>query len=296
MDLFDNKNVKPMLLSEEEKPFDDKNYLFEMKFDGTRALIYVSPDEIIIKNKRGFVLNNTFPELLDIKDNIKQKCIFDGEIVVMDDGLPSFSKLQERALLKNPTRIKYFQENFPATFVCFDILYENKNLINFTLEKRKKILSKYKDTETFVKSKVVETFGTKLYNIIKSKGIEGIVAKKKDSKYLIGKRSKEWIKIKNWKDDEFLIGAYKEEEFVASLALCTKENNKLKYISKVTVGKKSNDFKLIKKSPKTKNTIIGFEDNEYTYITPKYKCTVMFMEKTKNGHLRQPIFKGIRTD
>lgn len=296
MDLYDDKNIKPMLLSEKKKPFDNNNYIFEIKFDGIRALIYVSKDEIIIKNKRGFILNETYPELLSIKSNFKKKCIFDGEIVLMQNGLPSFEKLQERALLKDKKRIKYFEETYPVTFVCFDILYENKNLTELPLTKRKNIINKYPDTDFFIKNKSIDTFGTKLFKFIKEKGIEGIVAKKKDSKYLIGKRSKEWIKIKNWKDDEYFVGAYKEEEFVASLVLCIKEDNKLKFISKVTVGKKTNDFKLIKQCKKIKNNITGFSDNEYNYITPKYKCTVIYMEKTKNGHLRQPIFKGIRID
>lgn len=296
MDLFIDKNVKPMLLHETEKPFNDKDYIFELKFDGTRTLIYVSPKEIIIKNKRGFILNDTYPELLNIKNMVKKKCIFDGEIILMDNGLPSFKKLQERALLKDKIKISYYKDNFPVTFVCFDILYEDKNLIDLSLIERKKILSKYPDIDYFVKSRITEENGIELFNITRKMDLEGIVAKKKDSKYLINKRSKDWLKIKNLKEADFYIGAYKEEKIVASLVLCQKIKNKLKFVSKVTIGKKRNDFKLIKSCKSTNNNFIDFNEDGYTYIIPKYKCTVLFVETTKNGHLRQPTFKSIRID
>lgn len=296
MDLYNDKNLKPMLLKEVDKPFDDKNYLFEIKFDGTRTIIYVSPDEIIIKNKRGLILNDTYPELLGIKKLVKKKCIFDGEIVLMVDGKPSFSKLQERTLLKDKMKISYFEQNFPVTFVCFDILYEDRNLIDLSLVDRKDILSKYKDTSFFVKSRVIDENGKDLFKLVKKMDLEGIVAKKKDSKYLIDKRSSEWLKIKNLKDDDFYICGYKEEEHVASLLLGRKEKDKWYFVSKVVVGKKKKDYKLIKSCRVRNNLFIDFDDDTYNYIEPKYKCTVLFVEKTKNNHLRQPIFKGIRID
>ena len=95
-DIFFNKNIKPMLLTEQNKPFDNSQYLFEIKFDGMRAIIYVSNNDIVIKSRNGKVLNNLFPELLDIKKIVKGQCIFDGEIVLLDNGLPDFSKLQNR--------------------------------------------------------------------------------------------------------------------------------------------------------------------------------------------------------
>ena len=122
MSVFKNKNIKPMLLHEENKPFDDENYLFEMKFDGIRALIYVSPKEIVIKNRKGFIVNDTFPELLEIQKYIKKECIFDGEIVLMQDNKPSFSKLQERSLLKNKKKIEYFKDNGYVFETLYDIL------------------------------------------------------------------------------------------------------------------------------------------------------------------------------
>lgn len=295
MSVFKDKDIKPMLLHEENKPFDDENYLFEMKFDGIRALIYVSPKEIVIKNRKGFVVNDTFPELLEIKKYINRECIFDGEIVLMQDDQPSFSKLQERALLKNKKRIEYFKENYPVTFVCFDILYENKDLMSLSLIKRKEILSKYKDNKYFVKSRVVDTKGKDLFKFIKKNDLEGIVAKLKFSEYIPGIRTKEWIKIKNVHMEDFYICGYKDGEDVISVLLGEKGGKKYRFVSKVVVGKKRKDYELIMSCSKCKNYLDKvFED--YTFIKPKYKCTIEFLEKTKNNHLRHPVFKGIRTD
>ena len=301
MDLY-NKDFIPMLLTEKTEPFNNHEYLFEIKFDGTRTLIYTDPNNIRITNKRGAFLNDTYPELLGIKNMVKTKCIFDGEIILMRDGYPSFKKLQERALLKNPSKIKYMKEHFPVTFICYDILYEGKDLTKLTLLERKKILSKYKDNDFFVKTTYVLKEGISLYEEIKKIGLEGIVAKRIDSKYHVNTRSKEWIKIKNWLDEEFYICGYKEADnkgSLASIILGTLKDNKYYYVGRVTIGKNNPEFKTIKKlKSKTKSYLIDFshKDEEYIFVKPVLRCTVEFLEKTRLGKLRQPIYKGLRLD
>lgn len=295
MSAFKDKDIKPMLLHEENKPFDDEKYLFEMKFDGIRALMYVSSKEIVIKNRKGFVVNDTFPELLEIQKYIKKECIFDGEIVLMQDDKPSFSKLQERALLKNKKRIEYFRNNYPVTFVCFDILYENKDLMNLPLINRKEILSKYDDNDLFVKSRVVDTKGKELFKFIKKNNLEGIVAKLKSSEYIPGIRTKEWIKIKNVHIEDFYICGYKDGDDVISVLLGEKVGKKFRFVSKVVVGKKRKDYELIMSCSECKN-YLDTDFEEYKFIKPKYKCTIEFLERTNSNHLRHPVFRGIRTD
>ena len=289
MNLLEDKSIKPMLLKEFKEPFNDKEYLYEIKFDGIRALIFVSKDEIIIKSRNGKILNDYFPELLNIKDNITKKCIFDGEIIVMEDNKPSFKKVQERLLIKNKRKIDYHIANNPSSFICFDILYENKNLTDLSLIKRKEILNKYKDTNIFIKSRVYDE-GIKLFEIIKQSNLEGIVAKKKNSKYEINKRSINWLKIKNVKEDIFYICGYKEKNNIVSILLCDKNYI---YIGKIIIGKNSNEFNLIKKCKKINNRLKDFSDKSYTYIDFLYKCEVEYLEKTRNNHLRHPILKKI---
>lgn len=293
-----DKLVSPMLLKEVKEVVNDEKYLYEIKFDGIRALIYLDKNTIIIKNRKGYIMTDTYPELSELKSIVgNKKCIFDGEIVLMYNDRPSFSKLQERALLKNSKKIEYFKKNYPVTFVCFDIIYENKNLTNLTLVERKNILSKYKDNTYFVKTKVFED-GEYLFDKVKRMDLEGIVAKRKDSLYLMNERNSDWIKIKNVKDGDFFIGGYREKKDnpIVSLIICDKVNDNLKYICKVSLAKRKDEFKLIKKSKTIKNKFIDFDEDDYIFIEPKLKCTIEYLEKTKNGHLRHPVFKGLRLD
>lgn len=294
-DYFKDKNLQPMLLKEQERPFDDPNYLFEIKFDGMRAIIYVSNTEIIIKSRNGKILNNIFPELIELKKMVNNNCIFDGEIIVMNNNIPDFSKLQERISLKNFQKIMSLSEDYPVTFIAFDIIYKDKLLVDKQLIERKRILDSYQDNKYFVKSLYVKNKGIKLFNLTKKNKLEGIIAKKIDSTYQIGKRSNDWIKIKHVHDSEYYIGAYKEskEKNVVSLAVGELRNNKLKYVGKVTISKKRCEFEIIKGLNKVASIFEDFFDKNYTYIEPKLQCTIEYLTKTKNGHLRHPVFKKL---
>ena len=283
----------PMLLHEVSKPFNDNNYIFELKFDGLRCLIYIDNGEIIIKSRRNIILNNIYPELLEIKNITNEKCIFDGEIVLFENDKPSFSRLQERARLKNKNRINYMIENYPVTFVCFDILYKNKDLTNMPLIDRKHILNKFKNTNYFVKTKYYEGIGKDLFEFVKKENLEGIIAKKKNSLYTYNKRIKDWIKIKNFKLEAFYICGYIdiEKNNIITLILGEKINNDFRFVGKVILGKKDNLYKIIKKEKETKNYLTNFCEIEVSYIKSKYKVDVYYMERTKNNLLRQPFIK-----
>lgn len=285
--------LTPMLLHEVSKPFNDNNYIFELKFDGLRCLIYIDNGEIIIKSRRNIILNNIYPELLEIKNITNEKCIFDGEIVLFENDKPSFSRLQERARLKNKNRINYMIENYPVTFVCFDILYKNKDLTNMPLIDRKHILNKFKNTNYFVKTKYYEGIGKDLFEFVKKENLEGIIAKKKNSLYTYNKRIKDWIKIKNFKLEAFYICGYIdiEKNNIITLILGEKINNDFRFVGKVILGKKDNLYKIIKKEKETKNYLTNFCEIEVSYIKAKYKVDVYYMERTKNNLLRQPFIK-----
>lgn len=298
MDLYDNKNLIPMLLNEVEKPFNDPDYLFELKFDGIRALIYVDKKNIIIKNRNGININNIFPELLEVKNMVTNKCIFDGEITSMINEKPSFNQLQKRALLKDPIKINYYKENYPVVFICFDILYDKKDITDLPLIDRKKYLEKYPDNNFFIKSKYIFEKGISLFDEVKKLNLEGIVAKEIKSKYYYNQRSKVWLKIKNVKDEDFFIGGYKlnkKTSVLASLILGRKENNKLYYVGNVSIGKRNPAFVIIQKEKElNKSPFIDFNEDNITYLKPNLMCSITFLEKTKTGSLRHPIFKELK--
>lgn len=285
--MFDDKNIKPMLLA--EIPFDFENkYLYEIKFDGIRALIYVSREKINIRTRNNVDVTHLFPELDGIK-NITGRdfCIFDGEIVLFDKGKPSFSSLQKRLRIKNAERIKKISLDNPVQFVVFDIIYQNNDLTNKTLVERKKILDKYKDADYFVKSKVYSD-GKKLFASVKKMGLEGIVAKEKTSKYYVNKRSNVWIKLKNYQTDEFYIGGYVKNSTSYSLLLGEKKNNKLYYVGKIKVSNNKDITKKVLVKEKRSNPFCNYE-GDGMFIEPNIKITINYLEKTKGNLLRHPF-------
>lgn len=284
--------LKPMLLDEKFKPFNDSEYLYEIKFDGIRALIFIENGKIIIKSRNNVILNDTFPELLDIKNISKSKCVFDGEIVLFDGGSPSFSKLQERIRLRNKNKINKFSIENPVNFVCFDILYKDKDLTDFPLIDRKKILDKFKDNSIFVKSKYFLEHGKELFEFVKKENLEGIIAKKKTSKYYYNIRTKDWIKIKNFREEEFCISGFikTKNDNVISALLSEKINDKYVFVGKILFSNKNKDYEKVINS-KSVNNYLENCDEKAIFIKPFFKIKVYYMERTLNNMLRQPFIK-----
>ena len=276
-----------MLLA--EIPFDfDSKYLYEIKFDGIRAIIYANKEKINIRTRNNIDVTNLFPELENVKKIVgKRTCIFDGEIVLFTKGKPSFSSLQKRLRIKNKDRIKKMSLDNPVQFVVFDIIYQNKDLTNEKLVDRKKILDKYKDTDYFVKSEVYSD-GKKLFASVKKMGLEGIVAKEKESFYYPNKRSEVWVKLKNYQTDTFYIGGYIKNKVGISLLLGEKKNNGLYYVGKISVSNKREIVKEILIEKNNKNLFVNY-DGDGVFIKPNIKITINYLEKTKSNMLRHPF-------
>ena len=284
----------PMLLEEVEKPFDSSSFLYELKFDGARATIHVWKNTFKIYGRRGTDLTFLYPELKKIQELVTDKTIFDGEIVLFFNGVPSFSKLQERSHLKDKKKIKYYSKNFPVCFMAFDIVYKNRTLTSLPLLERKKILEKYQENDYFFKTKYILQVGKKLFKQIKKLNLEGIVAKKIDSTYEIKTRSKNWLKIKNWHDEIFFIGGYfiDETQPMIKLYLGEYKEKQFYFVGKVMVGKKQEIYKkVIKEQTEKKSPFINYEEKGINYVKPKLTCEVSYIERTKINHLRQAIFK-----
>lgn len=289
-----NEFFPPMLLHEVEESFDSPDFLYELKFDGIRATIHVGPSTFTIFNRRGNEITHSYPELKNIQKLVKENTIFDGEIVLLEKGKPSFAKLQERSHLKEQKKIEYYAKNHPVCFIAFDLLYQEKDLTKNPLLERKKVLNKIPDNDYFVKSLYVLKEGNKLFQKVKEKDLEGIVAKKIDSTYEIGIRTKDWIKIKNIKQETFYVGGYQEEENkpMVRLFLGEYQKNNFTFVGKVMVGKKSKFYKkLIEAERKRTSPFWNFKEPKIKYIIPTLTCEVAYLERTENNHLRQPVFK-----
>ncbi len=301
MDIFDSKDISPMLISENMPPFDSDDFVYELKFDGIRALCYLDENGTEIRNKRNKRVSVTYPELKDIYKQANKRCILDGEIFVLNNGKPDFFEVQRRSLMSNPFRIEMAAKKLPVCFTAFDIVYlEDRPITDLSLMARKELLYKtINENGLLAISRHIERDGVAFFELAKAQNLEGIVAKRKDSKYYFGKRTKDWVKMKALNDEDFIVcGFFQKSEHILCVILGAYDNGTIVYQSHVAMGVSREDFKKISAANKVvKGFYRDFPDfDDSTWIEPVYVCNVEFMERTPGGGLRQPVFRGLRDD
>lgn len=302
MDLFESKNIEPMLIAEEKPAFDSPDWLYELKLDGIRCVAYLDKSGTVIRNKRNKDVTAIYPELRQIHNQIKKRCILDGEIFILKDGRTDFFEIQRRSLMTNQFRIELAAGKLPVSFVAFDLLYIDKEqIIDRQIAERKELLRKaVSESERMAISRYIEQNGIALYDAAEKQSLEGIVAKRKNSKYYFGKRTKDWIKCKALLDEDFVVcGFYHKDGSVASVILGSFDAERLIYRGHVVMGVSREDYKRMIASISCEKSAYyaSFPDFESAvWLEPVLICTVKFMEYTAGGGLRQPIFKGLRDD
>lgn len=301
-DIWETKNINPMLIGAEGEPFDSEEYIYELKLDGERCIAYLNKDKTILKNKRNILMLPKVPELSDIHKSINVRCILDGELAVIKDGKPDFFEIQKRSLMSNPVKIEMAAKKYPACFTAFDILYyEDRQVTNLPLTERKNLLQKVikSENESFAVSRYIEKNGVAFYELAKQNELEGIVAKRKDSRYYFDRRTKDWIKIKYMQDDDFIVLGYvPKENSMNSIILGQYQDSQIVYKGHVTLGVGGEPFRRIKALDKTNCPFAEIpKGNENSvWVKRELVCTVKYMMKTENGGMRQPVFKGLRDD
>lgn len=301
-DLFHDKNISPMLLNEVKEPFDDKEYIYELKLDGIRCIAYLGKD-VVLQNKRFNDVTEIYPELSDMSKCVKRNTVLDGELVVLTDGKPDFYALQKRSLMSDKFRIQLAARSNPVQFAAYDIIYyDGKDLTDKPLMERKAILQeKVKEGNGLSISRYIEEKGIAFFELAKAQDLEGIVAKKKDGLYHIGKRTSEWIKIKVMQDEDLLICGFQPDEDGVPKDLILgyyDEKGNLKCRGKVYLGVSKEERALILQYAK-KNTVKDAWFEKYknvVWLKPELVGTVRFMHETQNGGMRQPVWKGLRED
>lgn len=300
-DAFIDKNIKPMLIGHNYEPYDDENSIFELKLDGIRCVVYVDDKSIVLKNKRNKDVTDVYPELHDIYKNVKEKCILDGEIIVLKNGRPDFFSVQKRSLMTNKFKINMCIKNMPVTFVAFDILYfKNKEIMDLPLIKRKQILNdNIIENKYIAVSRYIEKEGIKFFNLAVLNKLEGIVGKKKDSIYIEGIRTKNWKKIKVMVDEDVIICGYDlKNGDINGLILGIYEDDRLICRGKVSLGISKDDKKIIleySNENKIEDPYFrGYKD--VIWIKLGLIGRVEYMHETDNKHMRQPVWKGLRDD
>lgn len=305
MDLFDSKNIKPMLIGKEMAPFDDPNYIYELKWDGERCVAYLEPGRPPeLRNKCNVRMLSKVPELAVISKQVKKRCILDGELFILKDSRPDFSLIQRRSLMSDRFKIELDSKHNPATFSAFDVLYYDcRETMLLPLLERKALLDKsITDGPRMAISRYVEGQGTPLFNFAVERELEGIVAKVKDSIYIQEKRTTNWIKMKVMMEEDYVVCGYiLKSNHMTSIVLGQYRGNTLIYKGHVTMGVSGQAFDIISRHPTLPSAPFiaypaGHGNDRAIWLSPDLVCIVKFMHHTKSGGMRQPVFKGLRFD
>ena len=303
-------DVKPMLATLVDKPFDEEGWIYEVKWDGYRALAYISNDTVEMRSRNNKSFDEKFYSIHNILKQWKINALVDGEIIVANDkGISNFGNLQSWRS----------EADGELIFYLFDILWlEGYDLTQLPLTRRKEILQEvFPSINNLRLSESFDAGATEFFEVAKKINLEGIIAKKSDSKYFPGERSKEWLKIKTGKRQEVIIGGYTKNEgsnkIFSSLLVGVYTNGKLEYTGKIGTGfsqtlqkEMMEQFKplIIKECPFTFvpdiNKPSRFRPNppaaKATWLRPQLICEVSYAEMTSDGVMRHPSFEGMRED
>lgn len=297
-DLFRFRSASPMLIAQQAEAFDDPEWIYELKMDGFRCLCYLEKDTVDFRNKRNMQMLSRFPELAEIHKNVKDTCILDGEIVVLHDGVPDFFRLQKRTLLTEPFKIRLEAERFPASYVVFDLLFKGEQELMWNpLTDRKTLLTGLiSESERIALSRYVVREGRMLYQAAAERELEGVVAKRKESLYFMGKRTKDWVKFKRMADEEFVVAGYIQKgQHTYSLLLGKYRGDTLVYKGHVTAGVSQKVIAILSKAGQNPFQMLPTGNEDAVFTAPLLVCVVEYMPNTLQA-LRQPVFKGFRDD
>lgn len=290
--------------------FNSATHTFELKWDGVRALAYKDQERFWLTTRNLKPALPRFPELARVVDAIgADQAILDGEIVTFGgDGRPDFDLVRSRNAQRDPRAIARSQEASPAVYVAFDCLYrDGKDLMATPLRRRQEYLRAIV-TESDVVSvpRGISVQGEAFFRAAARQGLEGIVAKELDSVYQPGKRSRDWIKVRNVRTADCVIGGYvpKAGGYLKSLLLGLYDSTQsLRFIGHVGTGftdaenqslRAGLDRLKCEESPFS--TIPAAYARSTNWTHPRLVCTVEYLTLTGNAHLRHPTFRGLRLD
>jgi bifunctional non-homologous end joining protein LigD len=306
--------ITPMLASLSDKPFDDPNWLFEIKWDGYRAVAFLDNGDVRLVSRNHNDLTARFSELSGLSATVNAKsAILDGEVVVLDDqGRPSFSLMQQRTGLRSRGRQTTPRGDLPILYYVFDLIYlDGYDLRRVVLQERKRVLREIvSDSEIVRYSDHFGGNGKALFKVAKEKGLEGIIAKKANSCYE-ERRSREWQKIKITQSADCVIGGYTDpegsREYFGSLMLGLYNDKK----QLIHVGNAGTGFNyallkevsmVLKSVESSSNPFTGpTEPKKAHWVKPLRVAEVKFTEWTHETNegglkLRAPVFMSLRED
>lgn len=288
-----------MLASSAREPFDDPDWLFEIKLDGYRCIAEVEKGKVRIYSRNNISFNQRFPDIARALESIDRDAVFDGEVVALDDKGRSYFQLLQNQQRTGQGNVSYF---------LFDLLYlDGRDLRKLPLVTRKEILRNLlPDLPNIRYSDHIPEYGKEFFELARQNNLEGILAKRSNSQYLTGKRTRDWLKVKIRLQQEAIICGFTQprgsRQNFGSLVLGVYENGELTYIGLTGGGFDEPTLKeinallqsLVQPESPFKERIKT--DMPAKWVKPVLVCEVEFAEWTDERVMRQPIFLGLRED
>jgi bifunctional non-homologous end joining protein LigD len=304
------ERLAPMLARTASLPRKDGGWAYEVKWDGIRALLYADHGHLHLQGRNFTDFTPRYPELRDLPRSLgARRLILDGEVVALDEqGRPSFERLQTRMHLASDSAVRRRMRDTPVTYVIFDLLYlDGHSTTALTYEERRRLLEALELEGQNWRTPVYHRGdGQALLDATAELGVEGIVAKRLDSPYECGRRTGAWLKVKNVRTQDVVIGGYSPGEgrrrgHLGALAVGYHDDGRLVYAGKVGTGFTEQTLAVLARElaalERPESPFDGRQPPKDTiFVEPRLVAHVEFREWTKSGTLRAPSFKGLRPD
>ncbi len=305
------ERILPMLARTGGLPRDQDRWAFEIKWDGVRAIAYIQPGRLRLESRNLNEITGGYPEIRGILDQTgMHELVLDGEIVAFDDqGRPSFERLQRRMHVRSPSGVRRLAASVPVVYAIFDLLYlDGRSLMELPYSERRSCLERLElGGPAWRVPAAREGEGSRLLEATREQGLEGIVAKRLDSRYEPGRRPGTWIKTKNTLRQELVIGGWlpgegRRTDRIGALLMGCLRGGEFVYAGRVGTGftdatlddlrarleplrRRSSPFTTGAKLPR-----------EAQFVEPRLVAEIEFREWTGEGVMRAPSYKGLRED
>jgi len=276
--------LEPMLLEKREQPFNDDRFLFEPKIDGHRLILSFQNGDVRLYTRHNNDVTRQYPELHDVPIEDDSDVVLDGEVACMDSetGIIDFELIMQRFMTRKPMAIRQAMVRLPVHYYVFDILrYKGEDTRSWPLTARKELLTNVMGSNAHFSCVIsLEGNGKTLFEVIKQKQLEGIVAKRKSSAY-VGRRDGNWLKMINYQYANVQIVGYRKNQF----GWLARLDGRIVGIIELAVPAAHK-----KAFYRVAQLIIKGEDRDYVYLDPPIYAWVRFRNWTRSGMLRSPEF------
>jgi bifunctional non-homologous end joining protein LigD len=291
------KPLQPVLATLTDAPFDDPAWVFESKWDGFRTVAQITRGDVMLYSRSGLIVSDNYKPIAKALEKMRHDAVIDGELVAFDDsGISRFQLLQNA--LNTSANLHY---------CVFDIMFlDGEDLRDLPLTERKRALKRVLPRHPLLAySEHWPEHGIKVFKEAAKLGLEGIMAKRANSRYLSGERSKDWLKIKTGKRQEAVIVGYtaprRTRPYFGALVMAVREDDGWRYVGRVGTGFSHAMLKDLHGKLSPLRTISSpfkrrVKNGTITWVKPKLVAEVKFTEWTSDGEMRHPAFLGLRRD